>query len=121
MVRRHGKTKFEMIAGPEVPQAKQIAEMRELIAVGAAHPRFAEVQRWTSDDGLDRTVRYRTPDEQGKLEAKQALDTEAHKKHLESLKEKADPKPVAGINEPEVKAVESEPGEATKPTAAEWQ
>jgi hypothetical protein len=61
--RRHGETAFELICGPETPLPKQKDALREGLTLNGVHGELAEVQLWTSDGGLDRRVRFKSPTE----------------------------------------------------------
>lgn len=86
--RSAGKT--ELVAGPEVSLAEQQAKMREALASPRIDQDVAELQHWTSDGGLQRSVKFRTS-KQARAEAEQhEKDAAAHKASLVPAKGIAD-------------------------------
>ncbi len=111
--RPHGKTELVIIANADVSLAKQSEAIRELTQrANGPDKKFAEVQVWTSDGGIQRTIRFMKPDDFEASEKRRKADAEKHKKHLESLAKK-DAKPEAKT-EPKP---EAKPEETTPPAA----
>lgn len=63
IARRHGETHAEVIFGPDVPHAEQVAALKANIGQGKAHREFAEIQLWASDEGIVRRHKFRAAPE----------------------------------------------------------
>lgn len=59
--RLHGETAFQVIAGPEVAINEQLDSAKLLARTGRAHAKIAEVQVWTSSEGLRKRYRFKQP------------------------------------------------------------
>lgn len=85
--RKHGEEKFVMLRGPDTDlnsQKEQFTKFLEATAEGT-HGVYAEVQFWTSTEGEDRTLKFRSTPEQKAYAAAQDAATKAHKAHLDKL------------------------------------
>lgn len=86
LARPHGKKEFIVISGPEIPVSQQDAEFKEFISAGSTHKEIAEVQKWTSDSGLFRTLRFDDPKTAAAKAKQNKADIKAHQEWLESQK-----------------------------------
>ncbi|MDB6017678.1 MAG: hypothetical protein JWR19_2167 [Pedosphaera sp.] len=72
---------------------RQNAQFRELLSLGGMHDDIAEAQIWSSDGGLQRTVKFKTDEaaqaEQEQKDKDNAAQAEAIKKSQEAGKPKA--------------------------------
>ena len=118
LVREHGKKVFEMVSGPEAAFAQQNADMREILAHPGTHEHFAEVQYWTSDGGLQRTVKFLSPEESEAREDKRKKDQAAHEAHLESLRNPPKAKPAQPAKAAESPASPKTPETPQAPASA---
>jgi hypothetical protein len=107
LVREHGKKVFELVHGPDVGITEQQTDVRELLASPREHEHFAEAQFWTSDGGLQRTVKFMSPEE---AKAK-ALQTEKDEVAFKAEQERLAKRPVRvqakPENKPQAKAPEN--------------
>jgi len=100
----------ELLAGPSMSLADQQAMLRTALASDRIDDEIAELQHWTSDGGLQRSVKFKTPT-LAKAEAEQAAkDTAAHKASQEAKAKpegkikpqgKAETKPVPASKNPQ--------------------
>lgn len=61
VARRHGEKSFEVLIDPSVHPGEHVQEFRK-IAGDREHPEFAEVQLWTSGEGVTKSKRFREPE-----------------------------------------------------------
>jgi hypothetical protein len=59
-IRQHGRSNFELIAGPDVPIARQLTEFKKVLPL-KEHPSIAEAQLWYSDHGRSKVHRMADP------------------------------------------------------------
>lgn len=63
LVRRHGETTFQVVAGPEVSIPKQVRDCKAAAQSGRENPEYAEIQLWMSDHGISKSYRFLKPGE----------------------------------------------------------
>lgn len=107
--RNHGDKAFQLLAGPDVPIDVQVKEFNEALLLGNSHPEIAEVQRWDSDSGIFRTLKFAQPSEAAAAQKKIEDDMAAH---LEAQKPKRGGK-AAKVEAPKV---EEDAAPVTPPT-----
>lgn len=92
---RHDSGKAVLVSGPEIPYQEQSSILREALASGGVSDGFSELQFWTSDVGVERTVRFKTQEQADAHNEQVAKDTAAHNAHLKKLKEQQSAPPPA--------------------------
>lgn len=113
LVRKHGETAFKLVAGPEVPITEQIKNFNEALCLGNSHPEIAEVQRWESDSGHFRTIRFHEP-ETAKALADKIVEENAE--HAEAQQPKSAKAKKEDAKKAKTEAPKAEP-KATEPVA----
>jgi hypothetical protein len=59
LARKHGSKNFEIVAGTDIPIHQQIADAKKLSTPERVHPKFAELQIWTSDSGITKHLKFK--------------------------------------------------------------
>jgi hypothetical protein len=123
LMRKHGSEAVELLAGPDVPLNEQEKEFSEALGLGGVHPEIAELQRWDSDSGHQRTIKFEKPEQASARKEKIKKDFGDHaerqkpKKVEKPAKVTAKPAPEADAQKVEAPALEVAPRET--PQAAE--
>lgn len=61
--RLHGEENFKVVTGPEVPIAEQLDAAKAIIRAGRENAGIAEIQVWSSSEGLRKRLKFRSPGE----------------------------------------------------------
>lgn len=88
--RLHGETAFQVTAGPEVAINEQLDAAKAIARTGREHAEIAELQVWTSSEGLRKRYRFKSSGVQAQ---QQPAPPQVETPHETTSTTPADPKP----------------------------